>query len=503
MPPTLKNIVTAVSAYAGTPEGLAGIASIAIMSAAIGKGLHLRIGSQITRPNIFALIGGDSGGGKSTAVKEIIKPLIDYQAKKTEYWNKHTAAELLATKEAIDSQIQQLKRRGPKKIDQAQHRKMFGGVDDDGEEGPVEIVTRESEGAFIRDLADLIKRRDEIEAQLKNPYAIISEDVTEEVAVEKMAATGQCTFFYSADAAKVISNTLGQYKKNAETDESVYLKAFSGDPIMKDRIGRKASSVMDPCASLLWLTTPDRFDVLEKNDTLKLGGFMARTISQKFIITQRHFLDKEAATLDHEVIVEWDSCITDLLEAFRFAKDPTEIVLDDAAKSLLAEHHQNILNELENNPNVQDVKQVAHRWFEQTLKIAVVYHASHYRQFSGAHRLGANSVMPAIMTMQHFVKSYLAQYIATVQDEMEAKLEKAWKEILRFSRTVANRFYPSALCKGSNGALRVCRSTAEAVALLQEFVKRGRMSGPHQGARRAVYYEVVQPTAVKPADTQS
>jgi hypothetical protein len=83
----------------------------------------------------------------------------------------------------------------------------------------------------------------------------------------------------SPDAGEIINNLLGRYSKLNRTEETLYLKAYSGDPCKVDRKTRPPVHLKTPCIAVLWLVQPDKLDTLLSEKTLAEGGLVPRFLA--------------------------------------------------------------------------------------------------------------------------------------------------------------------------------------------------------------------------------
>jgi hypothetical protein len=102
-----------------------------------------------------------------------------------------------------------------------------------------------TDGAFERDeiRSQLQKKKaalEEIEIKLRAPL-LSCEDITSQRLAELLAHNGEQLASVSADAGEIVNVLLGRYNKLDRTDDSVYVKAFTGDYC---KVDRKSS---DPC----------------------------------------------------------------------------------------------------------------------------------------------------------------------------------------------------------------------------------------------------------------
>ena len=76
LPDHIAAMVRSVATVYGVPEVMPAVCALAMLSAALGKGLRIASGrGRQTMGNIFVLISADSGTGKSSVLRILREPL--------------------------------------------------------------------------------------------------------------------------------------------------------------------------------------------------------------------------------------------------------------------------------------------------------------------------------------------------------------------------------------------------------------------------------------------
>src|ERR1017187_5051899 len=117
----------------------------------------------------------------------------------------------------------------------------------------------------------------ELEREMQAPV-LSCEDITTERLASLLGQRGEVLASLSPDAGNVVNNLLGRYNKLDRTDESVYLKSYSGDYCRVDRQTRPPVVLYHPCLAVLWLTQPDKLVTLLGERSLADGGFIPRLL---------------------------------------------------------------------------------------------------------------------------------------------------------------------------------------------------------------------------------
>lgn len=119
----------------------------------------------------------------------------------------------------------------------------------------------------------LAKQRELAELEAVNPLRLLADDVTPEALVSLMADNGGCMAVISAEGG-IFEIVSGLY--NSKVNVDVFLKAYSGDPIMVDRKGRASENITHPRLTMMLSVQPVVISEIMKNRTLKGRGLLAR-----------------------------------------------------------------------------------------------------------------------------------------------------------------------------------------------------------------------------------
>lgn len=105
------------------------------------------------------------------------------------------------------------------------------------------------------------------------PFRLLVDDTTPEKLVDIMDKHEGCITVASAEGG-VFDSLAGRYDKGASFD--VYLKGHAGDPIIVDRIGRKANYIKKPRLTMILTIQPEVLSGLMDNPTLRGRGLCGR-----------------------------------------------------------------------------------------------------------------------------------------------------------------------------------------------------------------------------------
>ncbi len=176
----------------------------------------------------------------------------------------------------------------------------------------------------------------------------------------------------SSDALSIVNILLGRYNKLDRTDESLYLKAFSGDPCVVHRMSRDPIFLKSPCLTALWLTQPDKLQSLLDERSLNEGGLIPRILACHTNCEPRE-IGKNPPSISISVEKAYAGLIFGLLDTYRLAHERFTVVPSPEALEALNDHHDAIVKR--RRGELRDVTSYAARWNEQAWRIAVCLHA--------------------------------------------------------------------------------------------------------------------------------
>ncbi len=394
LPAAAGDMARGIAAAERVPESLTGCCVLGILNASIGAGLQVRSGAQrVTRGNLFILASAESGTGKSETFRHSARPLFEYEREIIKQWTANTLPGLQAEKELLESEVNALKKTVGKK--------------DSG-------IDRE---ATRRELEEKKARLLELESAMQSPVLTV-EDITTERLASLLSKRGEVLASLSPDAGNVVSNLLGRYNKLDRTDESIYLKAYSGDYCRVDRIGREPVVLHHPCLSVLWLTQPDKLDTLLGERSLTDGGMIPRLLTCHTNCQPAHITGDQQG-IPSATLQGWDALVRELLAAYCHNSEPFTIEPDPAAMQLLTDHYNAIVDR--RLTDLKDITSYAARWTEQAWRLSVVLHAARHGAQAHEHSLSKETAMDAI-TLADW---YAAQQLEILSGgRMKARLDK-------------------------------------------------------------------------------
>lgn len=243
LPPVFGDFVSSLADSLQMPADVPGTLILAAGAAAVQGRVEVDLGAWREQISLYVAPVYPSAGRKTAAVAAITAPL--------EAWERE----------------QNTTRREEIAAAEAEARILQAGLNE-----------KEKTAAKSGVPADLQTARDaarQLEAfRVPTPVRLLCEDATPEALPGLMAANGGRMASFSAEG-DVFDIIAGRHSDKGPS-LGVYLKAYDGEPIRVDRVGRKGDTVDRPALTLALCVQPDVLRGLMKTPTLRGRGFLAR-----------------------------------------------------------------------------------------------------------------------------------------------------------------------------------------------------------------------------------
>ena len=425
LPPQVRAMAEAVCATERVPASLAGCCGLGILSGSIGDKLIVQSGSnRITRGNLYVFASAESGSGKSEVFRHMARPFREFEIERIERWKEHDQPEAKAKYGLLGVDLKNWK----------QKFKLF--EDDEGEEWKkkTEDERKESKKADEAKRAKINEEVKRIELEqrelesLLHPPTLSCEDITNERLADLLSKNDEQLTSMSSDALAIVNILQGRYNKLNRTDESLYLKAFSGDPCVVHRMSREPIYLKSPCLSALWLTQPDKLQSLLDEKSLNEGGLIPRILPCHTNCEPRE-IGEDPLPIPVNVEKAYAGLIFGLLNAYRLAHEIYLVNPTAEALRMLNDHHDAIV--VKRRGELRDVTAYAARWNEQAWRIAVCLHAGIHGGQAHTQPLSLETVKNAIEIADWFAAEQLRILNAGRMQRRVEGLEKLKKLIVQ------------------------------------------------------------------------
>jgi hypothetical protein len=388
LPETISNPVRDWIRHIRIPALLPIICALATISAALGRGLKVLSNKAWTYPNIFALIGAETGSGKSLVFDEAVRPLVELQA---------------AIEESLaQEQSRIMARIGIAKAEiSALHSLIHKSVKN--QKG----LTPDEKQGIEDSLSELQQQVGDLEDLLNKPPCVWTSDFTSEALGVCLKNNNERVAVLSDEGSIALYNILGRYNEGNSTDDGLLCKCFSVNAHGVDRIGRGRITLTFPCVALLLIVQPDILQMAFSNTRLLIGGFLARCLSADAHLEPKEETEDSAPHFDEAIADQWNGFIKSLFAKYHQAEEPYKLKVDPAVRTQSRLFYNKIVRLIRGRLN--DVKGFAMRWTEQAWKIAELLHV-------GIHGTKGENHVLSTQTFEHATK--IARYFITTQLEV-------------------------------------------------------------------------------------
>ncbi len=334
------------------PEVMPAAIALAMVSASLGKGLKIKSGGvRQTMGNLFVLVSGFSGTGKSAVLRTMLEPLSTIQ-------------DCLESFQGIQET----------EAPEGKHP-----ADSDGSiEGFVGLLPPppgRTAGAGSR-------RRGRSGADKVPPPRIICSDATGQ-AMAQLLRENQETILNSSPEA---GDLLKEAARATSYLGKLLLQGFSGDRVEIHRLKRDEVILHEPCITACWLCQPHRLEEFLGSDRLLEDGLLAR-----FFVAHSKagmaFLPDAEMSIPVAVIDSYGAMITSLFDTYHQRSDDSLTVetSPDAQTILRAYHNRCTVRWLADQGEMHSL---ISRWTEQAWKLTLVLHVA--RHGGNSHRMAVD-----------------------------------------------------------------------------------------------------------------
>lgn len=355
------------------------------LSIAGARGLEVEsFRGKFSRPNLFIFLEAESGVGKSEIGKRVFQPHFDHEFQKRGFFHENELPLLKAKLQKLQAQL----RRSEKH-------------DTLGE----------------NELADILKQQQNLEKQLLGPRHVV-EDCTQEALEQVISQQDGIVSLISTDARKVVKNILGRHR-NGNSEEDVFLKAWSGDPFSVDRITRPSIlPVRDTCLSMFLALQPDLFQQLIRRDFVE-SGFLPRLL----LVRDSGSFNSSCSAEGFDSTIESDylNGMGDVIDFYRSQTRPFQFAMSPQARTTLEAFRQ----EAEHRASLEPALAGCYRrWAEQACRISVCLQIARLGPSAHNTPLLYRCATDAVVLMRWFGHQQRDLLIGITEEETQILTEK-------------------------------------------------------------------------------
>ncbi len=432
LPPRMAEMVSAIALSAGCGNELPAVTALGVVGCAIGPGINVcnYLTRELPTPaNVYVVVVGISGGGKSRNGGPLFEPLFAYQDRlRSEFTQQHLPL-LKAQEKLLEKEIKVLEK-------QAESESEKRAVKLGRSELPSTPAAVGSFGdpqlTLVQELAKRYGEVTQLRAQMSKPQ-VVMEDFTVQILVRAMSRNQGKMLIISSDARETVSNLLGRYNRG-KTDESILLKGWSAERYTYDRKGENGelvSEAIERClVGIVLMIQDDKAEELVESKSLASGGFLPRT---QIVFTDIDpALPSTLKPLPDDVRASWNAFIDGLLVKYYAASRPFSVELSEDAQIVWNAYADSKVQE--RNDGANEAFSFRSRDAEAARRYAGILHAGRYSDDADRHPIGLTTMESAIQIVEWF-DWHRQKVVDFHQADREGKLMKKLQELkVRFPR---------------------------------------------------------------------
>lgn len=393
LPGPLGDIVQAsVKSFRVSPE-LAGIIGLATVSAAIGKGLRCQTQRFLTPANLLCIVGANSGSGKGLVYRTLTAPLVRWESEALHAWNQTEGPRIRTKRLRLEERRKRLAK-------------------DLGSQEEPDYQTEYQLQAVERELAAL----DDIRIP-----GVFGEDSTVQSLVMKAKQRNESIALFSSEGGPILRSLEGQWNSLGKADDAVWLKGYSLEPYLRDRVGMPPVQIAELCLNACVCTQPDEITNLFKNERFLTGGALARTL----VIndqTPPQLDDGTDPTVPADVLERWDRLLVDLVETFRFREEFATVQASETADEVFRSYRNDWILDWGKRRYLAAFDA---RHAENAIRVATCLHAAQWGKDAPEHELDGKTAVRAVALIRWFSACQDAELSGVI----ESGRAKRWRRI--------------------------------------------------------------------------
>lgn len=391
LPGPMGDFVKHLAESTQTPEEMAGLLSLGVLSTAFQKRYTVEITPDWREPLcLYCVAVAAPGERKSAVLTALTNPVYEYEGERREL-------------EMAEVEQRRVERTLVEKALTAAQNQAASG------KGNYEAKRQEA--------LDFASRLLELKELV--PYRLLVDDTTPEKLVDIMEPQGGCISIVSAEGG-VFDIIQGRYDRVANFD--VYLKGHAGDPISVDRIGRKANYIKSPRLTMILTVQPSVLGGLMDNTNLRGRGLCGRFL-YAMCKSKVGYREITPATIPETVKEAYRQFVRNLLEG----KGEGVIHLSPEADSIRQDYQRMIETRLGNE--WEHMRDWGGKATGAMLRIAALFHASTVQGDPTAVPISPDTMSAAVSVAEFLGKHAEAAYQTMGSDETLANAKYLWKKI--------------------------------------------------------------------------
>lgn len=344
--------------------------SLAAIATSAGPGIEIQSGTRrTTRANLFVLLGVGSGIGKSEVFRDMLGPILAFETSLHKWWEDSPSVKARAGEELLKARISGIR---------STIRKLYAG-------GTMTLFKMLQHSERARGSCE----------RYRSAPCLLADDSTSEALAQLMYRSNESVATVSADARYLLKR-LGMPDTK---EESFFLKGFSGDLALTNRVTRNSVRLRRPCLTALLLTQRDAYGKFVEKSVMNRSGLLPR-----FLHAQLRHTDTTPPKIDRRRIStiqdRYATMLKEVLEAYRFEASAGLVEASPKAREFMAEIEQHCRDAAMTNESIQG--EVLRRRAEQTWRVSLCLHLARHGNASVLHQLKLKDAKTAAAIVERF-----------------------------------------------------------------------------------------------------
>ena len=369
--------------------------------------------------NLYAVIVAAPSDRKSPVVREVLKPIHQYTQEENQ-------------------------RRGPDIRDYQRKKavltKSISLLTDRAARGP-------GKGRSVS-LDDVLAKQKELDELVEvKPLRLVADDVTPE-ALTKLLAQNDGRMAIVSTEGGVFSIMSGMYSGN-QANIDPFLKAYSGDFIQVDRVGRESETITHPALTMLLMIQPQVLSEIMKNKEFGGRGLLARFLYSipRSLVGSRSY---NTPDIDSKAAGDYTQLVKSLLEIDGGNK-PSRIRLTDGAHRVAEGFYYEIEKRIKGD--LEDIEAWAGKCHGTTMRIAGVMHCCIHGERAAIELVSEETMLAAVNIAFYFIDHARAafQMMGATESQREQDAKYIWKRLLSTGKTEISKSDLHQLCRFRGG----------------------------------------------------
>lgn len=431
LPGVYAEMVSTLATTYRVDSAIPSMVMLATLSAALGRGVTCELlPGYTTQANLYIVVVSPSGSGKSSVATPILKPLIDQDEALYVQWQQEVRPGLVTELKLLKSQERRLMSKSPNEVQD--------------------------------ELKKNIRRQIELENQMVEPRLVVEDTTSQQLAI-LLKGNNESISLLSQDAGDVLNNLLGRYNKTDRVDDSILVRAYSGDPVRVDRVGRQSVQLNKPWISLLLMLQPEKWAAILGNRQLLEGGFVPRCLVAQLTGEVQPFI-ADTPSADQEVIGRYNREVSALIRSIRLGGRRQVIQATPEARQIITQYCNLVVGDM--NVVIPETRSLLSRWGEQACRLSIVLHNAKYGVECDRHPLDEESARAGVTLARWFG----SHQIEMCEQQTRLKEEMLCKDVLTYAAKQGGKVTVRDIVRAGLG------STSEIKQILAMCVHRNLMS---------------------------